>query len=29
MLWSIKAGELKLLYIAPERLIGEARFIRS
>jgi ATP-dependent DNA helicase RecQ len=27
VLWRIRAGELKLLYVAPERLIGEARFV--
>src|SRR3954466_1274929 len=28
ILWRLKAGELKLLYLAPERLIGEGRFIQ-
>jgi ATP-dependent DNA helicase RecQ len=28
IMWQLKAGELKLLYIAPERLIGEGRFIQ-
>jgi ATP-dependent DNA helicase RecQ len=27
IMWRLKAKELKLLYVAPERLIGEARFI--
>lgn len=27
VMWRLKAGELKLLYVAPERLIGEGRFI--
>jgi ATP-dependent DNA helicase RecQ len=32
VLWRMRAGELKLLYVAPERLVGEARlleFLRS
>jgi ATP-dependent DNA helicase RecQ len=28
VLWKLKLGELKLLYIAPERLIGEGRFLQ-
>lgn len=27
VLWQLRAGELRLLYVAPERLIGEARFV--
>src|ERR1043165_7991309 len=28
VLWRLRAGELKLLYVAPERLIGEGRFVK-
>src|ERR1044072_3704273 len=27
VMWQLKAGQLKLLYVAPERLIGEGRFV--
>ena len=28
IMWQLKAGELKLLYIAPERLLGDGRFLQ-
>lgn len=29
VLWRLRGGDLKLLYVAPERLIGEGRFIEA